>query len=175
VTRGNLNNHIGVPLTLLTMTAAHCTASLRWGASNLGEIAHLAKLAAPTIGLVTNAGAAHLEGLVVGRRSQGKGELFLALPGRHGIINADDNYADYWRATAASTIYSLVWTAADFSASKVLAHHDANGFQTRFELITPWRVCGEPAISGHSQLAQCPGAAAAAMPLAPRWRRFKPG
>lgn len=167
VTRGNLNNHIGVPLTLLTMTAAHSAAVIEMGASNVGEIAHLAQLAAPTIGVVTNAGAAHLEGFGgLQGVAKGKGELFLALPGKGtAIINADDDFADYWRARcSANTIYSFgVDRAADFTASKVLAHHDAAGFQTRFELITPQGVCAiSLQLAGIHNLRNALGAAAAA-------------
>ncbi len=167
VTRGNLNNHIGVPLTLLTMTAAHGAAVIEMGASNLGEIAHLAQLAAPTIGLVTNAGAAHLEGFGgLQGVAKGKGELFQALPaGGTAIINADDDFVDYWRARcSANTIYSFgVDRRADFTASKVLSHHDANGFQTRFELITPAGACAVSLqLAGIHNLRNALGAAAAA-------------
>lgn len=61
-TEGNLNNHIGVPLTLLRMCKEHEIAVIEMGASHLGEIAVLAKIADPTFGLITNVGYAHLEG-----------------------------------------------------------------------------------------------------------------
>src|SRR5690606_25456822 len=81
VTQGNLNNHIGVPLTPLQLTAWHRYAVIEMGASGPGEIAHLAALANPTLGIVTNAGAAHLEGFgSLAGVAEGKGELFLALP-----------------------------------------------------------------------------------------------
>lgn len=167
VTRGNLNNHIGVPLTLLGLNNEHQAAVIEMGASNLGEIAHLARLAAPTIGLVTNAGAAHLEGFGgMQGVAKGKGELFQALPAKGAaIINADDDFADYWRAHCnANTIYSFgVDRAADFTASKVLAHHDAAGFQTRFELIMPHGVCAVSLqLAGIHNLRNALGAAAAA-------------
>ena len=79
VTRGNLNNHIGVPLTLLELTAAHRYAVIEMGANHQGEIAHLASIAEPTIGIVTNAGAAHLEGFgSLDGVASGKGEMFRA-------------------------------------------------------------------------------------------------
>ncbi|MGE0114809.1 MAG: UDP-N-acetylmuramoyl-tripeptide--D-alanyl-D-alanine ligase [Steroidobacteraceae bacterium] len=171
VTRGNLNNHIGVPLTLLGLNAGHQAAVIEMGASNPGEIAHLARIARPDIGLVTNAGAAHLEGFGgLEGVARGKGELFQALSGKGvAIINADDVFADYWRVHCnAATIYSFgVDRAADFSASKVLAHHDApggnGGFQTRFELSTPQGVCAVSLqLAGIHNLRNALGAAAAA-------------
>ncbi|MGQ0586634.1 MAG: UDP-N-acetylmuramoyl-tripeptide--D-alanyl-D-alanine ligase [Gammaproteobacteria bacterium] len=101
-TAGNLNNHIGVPLTLLSLREEHRTAVIEMGANHPGEIARLAGIARPEIGVVTNAGDAHLEGF--GSRegvAQAKGELFAALGG-HGIavINADDEYAPLWRELA---------------------------------------------------------------------------
>lgn len=167
VTRGNLNNHIGVPLTLLTLTAAHHSAVIEMGASNIGEIAHLASIAEPNVGLITNAGAAHLEGFGgLSGVAKGKGELFQALPKQGvAVINADDDFADYWRTHCdATTIYTFgVDRAADFSASKVLAHHDQSGFQTRFELSTPQGMCAVSLqLAGIHNLRNALGAAAAA-------------
>ncbi len=62
-TRGNLNNHIGVPLTLLRLDAARIASrSSRWAPIAPGDVARLVALARPTVGLITNAGAEHLEG-----------------------------------------------------------------------------------------------------------------
>ena len=104
-TVGNLNNHIGVPLTLLSLREEHKTAVVEMGANHHGEIAMLAGLARPDIGVVNNAGDAHLEGF--GSRegvARAKGELYEALGG-HGVavINADDDYAPLWREMAGSS------------------------------------------------------------------------
>lgn len=103
-TAGNLNNHIGVPLTLLRLAAHHRFAVIEMGANHCGEIAQLAALAEPDIGLVTNAGHAHLEGFGgLDGVARGKGELYTALPAAGvAIINADDAYADYWTGLAGS-------------------------------------------------------------------------
>ncbi|HEU0198274.1 MAG TPA: UDP-N-acetylmuramoyl-tripeptide--D-alanyl-D-alanine ligase [Nevskiaceae bacterium] len=104
-TVGNLNNHIGVPLTLCRLRAEHRAAVIEMGASHQREIALLAGIAKPDIGIVTLAGDAHLEGF--GSRdgvAHGKGEMFTALGGRGtAVINADDHYAPLWREMAGSS------------------------------------------------------------------------
>ena len=92
-TQGNLNNHIGVPLTLLAMTRDTRFGVVEMGASACGEIALLASIAEPNYGILTNIGLAHLEGFggPEGVR-RGKGELFdfLAANGGHAFVPADD-------------------------------------------------------------------------------------
>ena len=61
-TKGNLNNHIGVPLTLLKINTTHEIAIVEMGANHQGEISFLSNIAQPTYGLITNIGKAHLEG-----------------------------------------------------------------------------------------------------------------
>ena len=141
VTRGNLNNHIGVPLTLLQLNATHRYAVIEMGANHQGEIAHLASLAAPSIGIVTNAGAAHLEGFGgLQGVATGKGEMFRNLPTDGvAVINADDSFATFWRESrAAERVLTFGFEQpADFTARKVQASGDAGGFRIEFELITP--------------------------------------
>jgi len=94
-TQGNLNNHIGVPLTILTINNTHEMAVIEMGANHQKEIALLCSIAQPTHGLITNVGKAHLEGFggVEGVK-KGKGELYdyLATPGaeRFAFVNSDD-------------------------------------------------------------------------------------
>ena len=92
-TLGNLNNHIGVPLTLLAMTRDTEFGVVEMGASACGELALLASVAEPNYGILTNIGLAHLEGFggPEGVR-RGKGELFdfLAANGGHAFVPADD-------------------------------------------------------------------------------------
>jgi UDP-N-acetylmuramoyl-tripeptide--D-alanyl-D-alanine ligase len=95
-TQGNLNNHIGVPLTILSINATHETAVIEMGANHQKEIELLCSIAQPSHGLITNVGKAHLEGFggVEGVK-KGKGELYDYLasqPPKGGVafVNSDD-------------------------------------------------------------------------------------
>ncbi len=92
-TVGNLNNHIGVPLTLLKITNQHQFAIIEMGANHQGEIAELCEIANPNFGLITNIGKAHLEGFggIEGVKL-GKSELYKFLKTKDGevFINGDD-------------------------------------------------------------------------------------
>jgi UDP-N-acetylmuramoyl-tripeptide--D-alanyl-D-alanine ligase len=167
VTRGNLNNHIGVPLMLLELTAAHRYAVIEMGANHQGEIAHLAGIAEPTIGIVTNAGAAHLEGFgSLQGVAVGKGEMFRALPPAGvAVINADDAFAGMWReAVTADRVLTFGFEQpADFMAHKVQVHSDAGGFRTEFQLVTPdGSAPATLSLAGLHNLRNALGAAAAA-------------
>ena len=91
-TEGNLNNEIGVPLTLFGLDGSHEAAVIELGMSNPGEIARLADIARPQVGVVTNAGAAHLEGLgSIDGVADAKAELYAGLPPSGvAVANADD-------------------------------------------------------------------------------------
>ena len=166
VTRGNLNNHIGVPLTLMELTAKHRYAVIEMGASHLGEIEHLANIAEPTIGIVTNAGAAHLEGFgSLQGVANGKGEMFRALPVEGvAVINADDAFASQWREsrTAERVLTFGFDQPADFTAHKVRASADAAGFRTDFDLVMPYGTkAATMHLAGLHNLRNALGAAAA--------------
>ena len=89
---GNFNNLIGVPLTLFGLREEHRWAVIEMGMSARGEIARLAQVAAPQLGVITNVGAGHLENLGgLSGVARAKGELFIALPpGGTALINGDD-------------------------------------------------------------------------------------
>jgi UDP-N-acetylmuramoyl-tripeptide--D-alanyl-D-alanine ligase len=92
-TKGNLNNHIGVPLTLLNINATTEIAIVEMGANHQGEIAKLCKIAHPGFGLITNIGKAHLEGFGSEKSiRKTKGELYDYLEENRGVIfyNSDD-------------------------------------------------------------------------------------
>ena len=101
-THGNLNNDIGMPLTLLKLTQEHRYAAIEMGMNHPGEIAYLTELARPDVALINNALRAHLQGLgSVEAVARAKGEIYAGL-GDDGIaiINADDPHADLWRGLA---------------------------------------------------------------------------
>jgi UDP-N-acetylmuramoyl-tripeptide--D-alanyl-D-alanine ligase len=146
-THGNLNNHIGVPVTLMRLEPSHRSAVIEMGANAIGDVAALMRIAQPTVGLITNAGAEHLEGFGnLDGVAKGEGETVSRL-GAEGtaIINADDAYAAYWRGiSGAKRIVTFgVHHAADFTAKNIFQGIERGEFATRFTLICP---SGERAI-----------------------------
>jgi UDP-N-acetylmuramoyl-tripeptide--D-alanyl-D-alanine ligase len=101
-TQGNLNNDIGLPLTLARLGPDDQYAVLEMGANHPGEINYLAGLAQPTIAVVTNAAPAHLQGFGdLEGVARAKGELFSRLDASGtAVINADDVFAPLWRSLA---------------------------------------------------------------------------
>ncbi len=101
-TKGNLNNDIGMPLTLLQLNAQHRYAVIEMGMNHAGEIDYLTRLASPEVALINNASGAHLEGMgSVEAVALAKGEIFAGLQqGGSAVINSDDLYAPLWRTLA---------------------------------------------------------------------------
>jgi UDP-N-acetylmuramoyl-tripeptide--D-alanyl-D-alanine ligase len=170
-TRGNFNNHIGVPLTLFRLDAAHRHAVVEIGANRAGEVADLVKIARPTVGLITNAGAEHLEGFgSIEGVARAEGEMVAGLePSATAIVNADDVFADLWRGmTRARVVTFGIANPADFSAHDIttaISTTVAEGFVTRFEMRTPTGATPvELALAGRHNVvnALCAAAAAAA-------------
>jgi UDP-N-acetylmuramoyl-tripeptide--D-alanyl-D-alanine ligase len=91
-TEGNLNNHIGVPLTLLRLSSEHQAAVVEMGMNHPGEIERLAGMARPAIGVITNVAEAHMEGMgSLEAIAEAKGELLEALPPEGtAVLNGDD-------------------------------------------------------------------------------------
>lgn len=98
-TGGNYNNELGLPLTLFRLAETHRYAVLEMGASKQGDIAYLAEIARPGVGLVNNIAPAHLEGFgSVEGVARAKGEMFAALPADGwAVMNADEPWLDLWR------------------------------------------------------------------------------
>lgn len=97
-TRGNYNNHIGVPLSVLQLNETHRAAVFELGANHLGEIASLAKIVQPQVSLVNNIAPAHVEGFgSIEGVAKAKGEIYQALSADGmAIVNDDDVYAHFW-------------------------------------------------------------------------------
>lgn len=165
-TRGNFNNHIGVPLTLLRLEAADVNAVIEIGADRAGEVAALAALVQPRIGLVTNAGAEHLEGFGdLDGVARAEGELFAALPANGvAVINADDPYAGLWRGMTQATIVTFgVLAPADFRAVDIRESLGDAGFELHFTLLAPTgRKAVQLNVGGRHNVMNALAAAAAA-------------
>ena len=148
-TKGNLNNHIGVPLTLLGLTNDHDIAIIEMGANKFGDIEELCTIASPTHGIITNIGRAHLEGF---HNFEGvlktKRELYEAIERKQGTIffNADDeilrgilpehtptfsyaakNYADVQGELLALTPFVFMkWHSGNYQSEGIQTHMIGN-------------------------------------------------
>jgi UDP-N-acetylmuramoyl-tripeptide--D-alanyl-D-alanine ligase len=132
---GNLNNLVGLPLTLFQLNEAHEVAVLEMGTNRRGEIARLTEIAGPTVGVITNVGPAHLEGLKsLETIRKEKGDLFRIMNNKGtAVINLDDEalapWAEKWKG---KKITFGIQTDADVTASRI-AHEGEKG--TIFKLL----------------------------------------
>lgn len=136
VTQGNLNNDIGLPLTLLRLREGDHYAVLEMGMNHSGEIAYLTQIAKPDVALINNAAGAHLEGLgSVENVARAKGEIFsgLAASGT-AVINADDDYAALWEQLAEGR---RIMTFGLVHEADISADFESSGMQSRIHLHTP--------------------------------------
>jgi UDP-N-acetylmuramoyl-tripeptide--D-alanyl-D-alanine ligase len=135
-TEGNLNNDIGVPLTLLRLTPQQRHAVIEMGANNPGEIAYLSDLAQPDAAVITNAGPAHLAGFgSLEGVARAKGEIYSGLRENGvAVINADDPFADLWRGMAGTQRQLCFGMAPE---AIVTARWQAEGGGSRLWLQTP--------------------------------------
>ncbi|MDA8561120.1 UDP-N-acetylmuramoyl-tripeptide--D-alanyl-D-alanine ligase [Nitrospinae bacterium] len=136
-TQGNLNNHIGVPLTLLKREPSHEIGVLELGMSAAGEIKRLAEIAQPDIGVITNISEGHLVQLKSLKDIQSaKGELFDALTVQStAIVNADDPLvSELARSLRAKTVTFGIDQPADVRASEI-ENKDNLGFQFKVSLF----------------------------------------
>ncbi|MCC7455128.1 MAG: UDP-N-acetylmuramoyl-tripeptide--D-alanyl-D-alanine ligase, partial [Crocinitomix sp.] len=141
VTKGNLNNHLGVPFTLLELNASHEVAIIEMGANKPGDIKELAEIAEPTIGIITNIGAAHIEGFgSLAGVVKTKGEMydFIAKSGGKIFVNAVDetlkgilpssveaityngeNGIVYGQVTGQSPFIRFKWQSNDYQSDEI--------------------------------------------------------
>ncbi len=135
-TEGNLNNDIGVPLTLLRLRQAHRLGVVELGMNHPGEIAYLADIARPTVALVNNAQREHLEFMAtVEAVARENGSVIQALP-QDGVavFPADDDHTPLWRALAAGR---RVITFALSGAADLTAEADWTGAAWQVRATTP--------------------------------------
>jgi UDP-N-acetylmuramoyl-tripeptide--D-alanyl-D-alanine ligase len=129
--------------------ATHRFAVVEMGANRGGEVAALVRIARPTVGMITNAGAEHLEGFgSIEGVARAEGEMVEGLaPTATAVINADDEFADLWRTlTKAHVVTFGVHAPADFKAADVRTTIGPEGFLTHFTLACP---LGSTAIALH--------------------------
>ncbi|MEY4729274.1 MAG: UDP-N-acetylmuramoyl-tripeptide--D-alanyl-D-alanine ligase [Pseudomonadota bacterium] len=168
-TEGNLNNHIGMPLTLLKLRATHRFAVIEMGMNHEGEINYLTHLAKPQVALVNNAQRAHL-GEVGGLEAvaRAKGEIFSGLVNDGiAIINADDASEPLWKSIAHK--YRQL-TFALHQPADITAKFQLNATGTPMQVTTPHgyfstllMVPGEH--NARNALAACAAAIALEIPL----------
>ena len=135
-TRGNLNNEIGLPLTLLRLSRDHRWAIVELAMNRPGEIRRLTDICAPDIGVITNIGPAHLQGLgSIEGVMHAKGELLETMhAGATAVLNADDPRVSRLAAIGPSHIVTFGRTpTADVRAESIAA----DGLTTRFTLVLP--------------------------------------
>ena len=135
-TKGNLNNDIGMPLTLLKLRATHRYAVIEMGMNHSGEIDYLTHLARPDVVIVNNASGAHLAGLgSVEAVARAKGEIFAGLSANGiAVINADDEFASLWREQAGNR------PLIEFALERAVAIHaqwQVQGYGAYIEVDTP--------------------------------------
>ncbi|GAA3587677.1 UDP-N-acetylmuramoyl-tripeptide--D-alanyl-D-alanine ligase [Marinobacter xestospongiae] len=172
-TAGNLNNHIGVPLTLLRLAPEHRYAVIEHGASGVGEIAQTIQLTRPRVGIITNAGESHLEGfgsydnIVVA-----KGELIDGVVDDGVVVlNRDDAAFSRWQRRAGDRRVLSVSLADDAAAAFVARDLTSGPEGQRFRIQGPdgWQATIELALAGEHNVMNALLAAAAcyALGLAP--------
>ncbi len=162
---GNFNNLIGVPLTLFGLQPEHHWAVIEMGMSERGEIARLAEIAAPKIGLITNVGAGHLENFDgISGVARAKGELFINLPTDGvALINADD--PEVRMLPVANGVRKVLFgTSGDAAvrADRIKTHNGSVSFDLMINDVAQRVVLPLP---GRHNVSNALGAAAVAMVL----------
>ncbi|MSP27214.1 MAG: UDP-N-acetylmuramoyl-tripeptide--D-alanyl-D-alanine ligase [Methylococcales bacterium] len=179
-TLGNLNNDIGVPLTLLRLDEQHRYAVIEMGANHAKEIEYSSTYAAADVVVLNNAGAAHIEGFgSLEGVAKAKGEIIETLKADGtAILNRDDVYFDYWRGVAGDRkIISFGLSAdADVTASAINTGIQNNEFMTRFDLSCPQGVISITLkLAGQQNVVNALAAASACLALGINLEQMKHG
>ncbi len=179
-TQGNLNNDIGVPLTLLRLNEQHRYAVIEMGANHPGEIEYTSHYAQADVTIITNAGAAHIEGFgSVDGVAKAKVEIIQTLK-QDGVavLNRDDDYFDYWQTVAGTRkIISFGLDGrANVTAHSIKTEIVDHEFATIFELVT---VAGELTVrlklAGRHNVVNALAATAACLALGIELQQIKQG
>ncbi|WP_300321368.1 UDP-N-acetylmuramoyl-tripeptide--D-alanyl-D-alanine ligase [Accumulibacter sp.] len=168
--RGNYNNDIGLPLTLLRLNATHRAAIVEMGMNHPGEIAYLAGIARPGVAVVTNAQRAHLEGMgSLEAIAAEKGSIYTGLAESGvAVFNADDQWAGLWRKQSSGLHAITFGLERDADVTGRLHLH---GLESRLTILT---ADGEADVAlalpgqhnARNALAAAAAALAAGLPLA---------
>ncbi len=161
-TEGNLNNEVGVPLTVLRLGASHRAAVVEMGMNHLGEIARLAAIAEPQLGLVTNVRGVHLETLgTLETVAEAKGELYRGLPPDGiAIADADDLRALAQAKASGRRVFTFGRAAADVQLLAV-TRQDLRGVGFRVRADGLEREAQVALIGEHNALNGCAALATA--------------
>lgn len=170
-TKGNLNNHIGVPFTLLQLTAANEFAVVEMGASGPGEIGYLCSLAKPQVTMINNVMPAHIEGFgSIEGVAKAKGEIYESLvAGTTAVVNLDDQFSSSWLAQLRNRTVisvSLHNSDANFHARAI----ELSDAEVSFELVADTKATsitlnaqGEHSVRNALMAAACAFAAGASL------------
>ncbi|NOQ13017.1 MAG: UDP-N-acetylmuramoyl-tripeptide--D-alanyl-D-alanine ligase [Methyloprofundus sp.] len=179
-TAGNFNNDIGVPLTLLRLDKQHQFAVVEMGANHIGEIAYSCQYARPDVAVITNVGAAHIEGFgSIEGVAQAKAEIIQSLSADGvAILNADDAFFAQWREIAGQRklISFAVDHAADVEAENIEIKADELAFTTRFDLVAEGsRIPVSLALAGEHNVLNALAASAACLALGVELQQIQKG
>ena len=179
-TQGNLNNDIGVPLTLLRLDEQHRYAVIEMGANHPKEIEYSSSFAGADVAVITNAGAAHIAGFnSLDGVAEAKGEIFQTLA-QNGtaIINRDDAYYDYWRGIVGDRkalsfgLNSNADVKAEAISSAIINHE----FKTSFDLsVSEQSIAIQLKLAGQHNVVNALAAAAVALALGISFEQIKQG
>jgi len=180
-TKGNLNNDIGVPLTLLKLNQQHQYAVIEMGANHAGEIEYSAHYTQPDVAVISNVGAAHIEGFgSLEGIARAKGEIIQSLSSEGvAILNRDDEFYTLWLEIAEDrkVVSFGLNKAAEIRAEEIISGLVNSEFLTRFKLITT--TSGELEIqlklAGQHNVSNALAAAASCMQMGIGLQQIKQG
>jgi len=179
-TPGNFNNDIGVPLTLLHLNEQHQFAVVEMGANHIGEIAYSCHYAKPDVAVITNVGAAHIEGFgSIEGVAQTKAEIIQSLSDSGvAVLNADDAFFAQWLTIAGQrkVISFAIEKSADVRAENMTTQLSGLQFITGFKLVVgDSRIQINLALAGEHNVLNALAASAACLALGVQLKQIQLG